>query len=442
MQGNLITRREWLRSAGAAACMPLVGQTQTRRPNLLMIYADDLGWGDVGFNGRKEWSTPNLDRLAREGTVFNRWYTGSPLCAPSRACLLTGRYTIHNTVRGNGIDLPAGEVTFAEALKPLGYDTTLIGKWHRGGKAGDNFTHPLDQGFQSTFGYLDARHAWEHFPKELYDGRQRVPVEGYSADILADRAIAYMKQKRDNPYLLYLAFIEPHFLIEAPEENVAKFRGKFKEKDPSKPFNAAYAGMIERMDAAIGRVLKALEETGQARDTLVVFTADNGATFESGSQGAPNYHDSNRPFRGQKRSLEEGGIREPAVVRWPGRVSAGRKSEDVIHMIDVLPTFMAAAGGKPDPAWNVDGMNMLDVWTGKAKAPDRTLFWEFQTEGISMHAAMRGDFKLLEIGGNRFLYNLAVDPGERRTLGPQHPDVFKSLQADLKSWLATEVRPQ
>jgi arylsulfatase A len=398
-----------------------------------------MGWADVGFNGRKEWATPNIDRLAREGTVFDRWYTAMPLCAPSRACLLTGKYTIHNGVRTNGADIPASETTIAEALKPRGYTTALVGKWHHGTLPDKSFTHPLDQGFDTTFGYLDARHAWEHFPKTLWRGRESVPVQGYSADILSDEASGFLRGHRASPFFLYLAFIEPHFLVEAPEENVARHRGRFTEKDPAEPYNARYAAMIERLDAAIGRVLKTLDDTGLARDTLVVFSSDNGATFEAGNKGASAYHDSNRPYRGQKRSLEEGGLRMPAAVRWPGRVPAGKRSSEIVHMTDVMPSMLAAAGGTPDPGWKVDGVSMLEVWMGKAKAPDRTLFWEWQTEGGQMLAAMHGDYKLLDLGGNKFLYNVRQDPGERRTLQGEYPDVFKRLQAELGAWMATAV---
>lgn len=434
------TRRDALRLITAGAAAPFILRAQPRRPNLLFIYADDMGWGDASFNGRKDWPMPNLDRLGSQGTVFDRWYTAMPLCAPSRACLLTGKYTIHNRVRNNGADLPKEEVTLAEAVKPLGYTTAQIGKWHHGRLPDGSFTHPLDQGFDTTFGYLDARHAWEHFPKQLWRGRESVPVSGYSADILSDEASKFIREHRSSPFFLYLAYIEPHFYVEAPPEEVAKFQGKFKEKNPEEPYNARYAAMIHRLDAGVGRVLKTLDETDLADNTLVVFSSDNGATFEPGNKGASWFHDSNRPFRGQKRSLEEGGIREPGIVRWPGKVPAGRRSEEVISMIDVFPSFLAAAGGKPDPSWNVDGTNMLDVWMGKAKAPDRTLFWEWQVEGWNMYAAMRGDFKYLEIGNNRFLYNVRDDPGERRTLAGEYPDVFKKFQAEVKAWLATEVK--
>ena len=304
-----MTRRESLLTmlGGTAA----VSSAQTTKPNFLFLYADDMGWADTGFNGRTDWQTPNLDRLASQGTIFDRWYTAVPLCAPSRACLLTGRYTIHHGVRDNGVDIPKREVTLAEALKPLGYRTALFGKWHRGTLPDGGFTHPLDQGFDETFGYLDSKHAWEHYPKMLWRGRVEEPVSGYSSDLLADEAIKFMGRNKSNPFFLYVPFIEPHYYIEAPEEDVALYRGKFPEKDPKEPHNARYAGMIHRLDKSIGRILKALDDNGLANNTIVVFSSDNGATFESGNKGASNFHDSNRPHRGQKRSLEEGGIREP-----------------------------------------------------------------------------------------------------------------------------------
>jgi arylsulfatase A-like enzyme len=434
-----ITRRDALRLFGSAPLASLA-PAQQRRPNFVILFADDMGWGDVGFNGRKDWNTPNLDRLASQGVTFSRWYTGMPLCAPSRACLLTGKYTIHHGVRNNSTDIPASEVTLAEALKPLGYRTALFGKWHRGRLPDGSFTHPLDQGFDETLGYLDARHAWEHFPKKFWRGRQEIDVEGYSSDLLANESIRFLKENRANPFLLYVPFIEPHFLIEAPEETVARFRGKFRERDPKEPDNARYAAMIERFDQSVGRILRSLDELKLSENTVVVFTSDNGATFETGNKGTSNYHDSNRPFRGQKRSLEEGGIRMPACARWPGMIPAGRKTNTPINTIDIFPTLLAAAGGKQDPAWGVDGLDMMGAWSGKSPAPERTLFWEFQVEGWNMLAAMRGDFKLLQLGDNRFLYNVEQDPGERRTIAQEHPEMFQRLRKELDAWMATVRR--
>ena len=216
---NIFSRRQALRTlaGGAASAVSPRAQTPARNttPNLLFIYADDMGWGDASFDGRTDYAMPNLDRLASQGTTFSRWYSAAPLCAPSRACLLTGRYTIHNGVHRNGDDLPKTETTIAAALKPHGYSTALIGKWHRGRLPDGGFTHPLDFGFDYTFGYLDARHAWEHYPKMLYRGRDQVPVSGYSSDLLSDEAVRYIRDQRAQPFFLYLAYIEPHLLIEA-----------------------------------------------------------------------------------------------------------------------------------------------------------------------------------------------------------------------------------
>ncbi len=427
-----MNRRTFL---GSLAASPLFAQS--KKPNIVILYADDLGFNDVGFNGRKEWSTPNLDRIASEGTIFERWYTAYPLCCPSRAALLTGRYGIHTTVRDNRTDIPRDETTLAEALKPLGYRTALIGKWHKGQEP---TTHPLDQGFDETYGYADAREAWEHFPKKLWRGRQQEEVTGYSCDILAAEAQKFIMKNKANPFFLYVPFIEPHFWIESPEENVKKYQGKFTEKDPTKPYNAHYAGMIERLDAAIGRIVKTIDDAGLGKDTIIMFSSDNGATFEDRTYGATLFHDSNRPFRGQKRSLEEGGIRVPGFVRWTDRVPGKQRSNTVVHMTDVFPSMLAVAGEAPKPDWKVDGTNMLDVWTGKSNGPDRAVFWEFTVEGWQMYAGMRGDWKYLQIGEgnvNQWLYNVKEDPEERRNRSGEHPEIFKSLQAEVRAWMQT-----
>jgi len=430
------------------------------RPNIILILADDLGWGDVGFNGRTEWQTPNLDRLASQGTVFKRWYVNGVVCAPSRAALLTGKYTIHNGVSGNGADLPRDEVTIAEALKPLGYATALFGKWHHGRtRPGEtSYVHPMDQGFDEFVGYTNAVHAWEHFPKELWFGREQRPVAGYSATIITDRTVGFLRSHRRQPFFIYLAYIEPHLRIEAPAADIAEHRGKFQEKDPNKPLNATYAAMITRMDKEVGRVMQTLDELGLADNTLVIFSSDHGATFEPMNEGAAAYHDSNRPFRGQKRTLWEGGVRVPAVVRWPGRVPAGKTSGEVVSMIDVLPTLLAAAGGRPDPAWKVDGTDVSEVWRGRAKAPERTLFWEWRSEGYFQLAAMRGELKYVVTGEDLFrkleaapaanpttvgnlgeMFDVVKDPAERRSVIFEHLPLAQQLRRELSDWLKTET---
>ena len=409
-------------------------------PNVVLIVADDMGWSDVGFNGRREWKTPNLDRLARQGTVFRRWYTAGVTCAPSRAALMTGRYGIHNGVTANNDDLPREEITLAEALKERGYRTALFGKWHHGRpRPGQStYTHPMDHGFDEFFGFTNATHAHQKFPAELWQGRELKPSKGYADTLFADRAVEFLKRRHDRSFFLYLPFTNPHFRVEAPEEDVARHLGKFRETDSANPHNARYAAMIERLDTEIGRVLKTLDEQKLSQNTIVLFTSDHGATFERGSEGAPAFHDSNRPFRGHKRTLWEGGIRVPGVVRWPGKVPAGKTSSEIVHNVDVLPTLLAAAAPE-STAPNADGRNLLGVWQGREKSPERTLFWEWRVEGYNQVAAMRGDMKLVITGETAAeLYNVESDPAERISIAAAYQPLVQQLRRDLTAWLATE----
>jgi arylsulfatase A len=423
------------------ACGSLASGNE-RSPSIVLIVADDLGWGDVGFNGRTEWSTPNLDRLAGQGVVLKRCYAAATVCAPSRAAFLTGKYTIHSGVRRNDEDLPAEEVTIAEALRSRGYATALFGKWHHGkprGGRGDP-VHPMDQGFDDFFGYTDAVKAWEKFPRTLWDRRRQVAVSGYIDDLITDRALDFVDREQTRPFFLELAYVASHFHIAAPAEEIERHRGKFRESDPARPLQATYAAMVTRLDRNIGRLIARLDERGLAANTLIVFTSDNGATFEKGNEGASSALDSNRPFRGQKRTLWDGGIRVPGLARWPGRIPAGSVCDQNVHLIDLLPTFLAAAGGTLDPSWRVDGVNQLPVWQHQVHGLERTLFWEWQSEGYDQLAALRGDFKLVVTrGGKPELYNLVTDPEERRDVAASHPELTRQLNEELKAWLGTEV---
>jgi arylsulfatase A len=438
-------RRAWLAGTvfGLATLMGGATAEAARSPNIILIVGDDLGWGDVGFNGRTEWVTPNLDRLAQQGRVFKRCYTVAVTCAPSRAAFLTGKYTIHSGVTRNDDDLPDEEVTIAEALKPLGYTTALFGKWHHGKprNGSDEYVHPMDQGFDEFFGYTDAVHAWEKFPTTLWNGRQRVPVSGYIDDLITDRAIDFVGRHKTQPFFLYLPYVATHFGIAAPADEVSRHQGRLPETSSDVPLNATYAAMVTRLDANVGRLIDTLEKINLTSETLIVFTSDHGATFESGNLGTSATLDSNRPFRGQKRTLWEGGIRVPAFAFWPGRIAAGVRSQDVIHLADLLPTFVAAAGGEVKPAWHVDGTNLLTAWTGKARVPERTLFWEWRSEGANQLAALAGQFKLvITRGGKPELFDVENDPSERRDVSAQHPELTRQLRAGLNAWLATETR--
>lgn len=416
-----------------------------RPPNIVLIYADDLGHGDVGFNGRKEWKTPNLDRLAGQGTTARRFYTAAVVCAPSRAALLTGKSTIHCGVSRNNDDLPSGQATIAEALKGRGYATALFGKWHHGAPKvkGGAYVHPLDQGFDRFFGFTDATHAWEKFPTELWDGRRKVPVSGHADDLFTDRAIAFAEEGRDRPFFVYLPLISAHFNIEAPAEEVAEHLANFPDDDPKRPIRATYAAMVTRFDRNVGRVLEALDRLKLADDTIVIFTSDHGATFEAGNQGASVALDSNAPLRGGKRTLWEGGLRVPFAVRWPGHVPAGAATDEVQHMTDLFPTLLAAAGaGAGEMPGDLDGKSLLPTWTRGEKVPDRSLFWEWRSEGANQLAAMRGDEKLVITNGGRpELFDVKADPAERRNVSALRPQQVKRLNEELKAWLATEIQP-
>ncbi|OJW15833.1 MAG: sulfatase [Planctomycetales bacterium 71-10] len=412
-----------------------------RRPNIVLIVADDLGWGDVGFNGRTEWSTPRLDRLASEGVLLRRCYTAAPICAPSRGAFLTGKYPIHSGVSKNTDDLPAAQTTIAEALKPASYATGLFGKWHHGRPpaGAKEYVHPIDQGFDEFFGYTDATAAWEKFPKQLWQGREKVAVSGYADDLFTDRALDFLDRRREGPFFLYVAYVATHFTIAAPEDEVAKRRGRLPEPQAGKDLSAAYAGMVTRLDANVGRIVDRLDALGLRDDTLIVVTSDNGATFEAGNVGVSAALDSNRPFRGQKRTLWEGGVRVPGLARWPGRIPAGKVSDEVVTLIDLLPTFAGAAGVAVDAAWKVDGVDVLPAWEGRSGVPDRTVFWRWGDEGADQAAALRGDFKLVVTrGGKPELYHVASDPAERRDLAAQHPETAAALRKDLEAWLKTE----
>ncbi|MDB5350812.1 MAG: arylsulfatase family protein [Planctomycetota bacterium] len=420
-----------------------LARAEDRPPNIVLILADDLGCNDVGYNGRTSWKTPNLDRLAGQGMTARRGYAAAAVCCPSRAALLTGKSTIHCGVTKNNDDIPSGQTTIAEALKARGYATALFGKWHHGTPRvkGGSYVHPMDQGFDNFFGFTDATHAWEKFPTDLWEGRAKVAVTGHADDLFTDRGVAFIEANRARPFFLYLPLTSTHFNIEAPEEEVALHKGHFPEDKPERPIRATYAAMVTRLDRNVGRVLEALERAKLTNDTIVMFTSDHGATFETGNQGASVFHDSNAPFRGGKRTLWEGGLRVPFLVRWPNHVAAGSVSDQVQYSIDLFPTFLAASGAKDAPN-DLDGVSLLPVWTKGEALPERTLFWEWRSEGGNQLAAMRGDEKLvITNGGKPELFDVKTDPAERQTLSALRPAKLKRLGEDLKAWLATEIQP-
>lgn len=420
------------------------------RPNVIFVLADDLGYGDLGVYGQRLIKTPNIDRLAGDGMRFTQFYAGSTVCAPSRAVLMTGRHMGHVSVRGNAgrqkpeiQTLRQGERTIAHLLKDAGYSTGLFGKWGLGevGSSG----HPNRMGFDEFYGYLNQSHAHNYYPSFLYRNSDRVPLKNvpevedkergdgwakekvqYSHDLIMDEAMQWLEQQRRGPFFLYLAVTIPHANNEATRgtgdgQEVPDYGIYANEKWPNP--DKGQAAMITRLDRDMGRIMAKLEEWGIARDTIVIFSSDNGPHQEGGNN--PELFDPNGPLRGMKRALYEGGIRVPFIVRWPARVAAGSVSPFVGYFGDIYATFSDIVG-KPSPE-TLDSISILPTLTGNpgAQKQHEYLYWEFYEQG-SRQAVRMGDFKAIRepmFTGPVQIYDLSTDIGETKDLAPSRPDL-------------------
>jgi len=444
--------------AGAAAAPAPI--TAANRPNIVFILADDLGYGDVGAYGQTKIRTPRLDRMAREGTRFTQFYAGSPVCAPSRSALMTGQHTGHTYIRGNK-EHPAGQeplpdavTTVADVLKQAGYATGIFGKWGLGGPETEGI--PSRHGFDEFFGYYDQRRAHFYYPEYLHRNGKKVALPNrvreeprspgagpavvrgrYSHDAIAEEALAFLDRHREGPFFLYVPVTIPHAELQAPDDAYAPYVKNGRSIFPETPFaedhygaqtmpHATYAAMVSRLDRDVGRILDKLGDLGLDRRTIVFFTSDNGPSVEGGSD--PGFFDSNGPFRGIKRDVYEGGIRVPMIVRGPGRIPAGRTSDEVWAMWDVLPTLAALAGAKT-PA-DIDGISMVPSLTGRGRpAPHAALYWEFYEQG-SKQAVRAGRWKGVRqpmLTGNVEVYDLVTDPGETRDVAAGNREVAARL---------------
>jgi arylsulfatase A-like enzyme len=424
--------------------------TAQTRPNIIFIQADDLGYGDLSCYGQRKFKTPNIDRLAAEGLRFTQYYAGSTVCAPSRSALMTGQHTGHTRIRGNArYPLLPEDVTVAEVLKAApggGYKTALIGKWGLG-EAGTTGV-PNRQGFDYFFGYLNQRHAHNYYPTFLWRDEERIKLrnvvpdedeEGsgvstnrvdYTHDLMAEEALKFIERNSGAPFFLYLAFTIPHANNEAKNKGMeVPDLGEFANEDwPDQ--EKAKAAMIARMDRDVGRLMASLKKLGIDDNTLVFFTSDNGPHREGGAD--PDFFDSNGPLRGIKRDLYEGGIRVPMIARWPRRIKAGAKSDQVWAHWDLLPTVAEIAGVKP-PA-NIDGISMLNALLGRRQRNHEFLYWEFHERGFSQAARM-GDWKAVRKSPDSplELYDLKNDLGEKNDVAVKHPEVVKKIEDYLKT---------
>ena len=419
-------------------------------PNIVFIMADDLGYGDLGCFGQQSIRTPQLDAMAADGTCFTSAYAGGTVCAPSRCVLLTGRHGGHAVIRGNGrVPLPAEEVTMAEVLRDHGYHTAMIGKWGQGllGDSGE----PTAQGFDEYFGYLHRGHAHNYYPEFLIRNGEKVMLDNvvpdaypsgagkasekntYSHDLFVADALRFIDEHRGEPFFLYLPLTIPHANNEAGREGmeVPELGGYAAENWPAP--QKGTAAMITRMDHGVGEILDRLDAHGIAENTIVIFTSDNGPHREGGNE--PDFFDSNGPLRGIKRSMHDGGIRVPTIVRWPGRVPAGWTCGVPWSFADLMPTLVEAAGiSETALPEGLDGTSVLASWTGSPQdLEDRYLYWEFHERGFRQ-AARRGRWKAVRNTGEGTpleLYDLATDVGESENVASEHPEVVAAFEAYL-----------
>ena len=453
--------RSFDRNGAALALLTLAFATAAtgaeRRPNIVLIQADDLGYADLGSYGQRRFATPNLDRMAAEGTRFTQYYSGNTVCAPSRATLLTALHSGHARIRGNG-DHPLlpEDVTVGKLLQAAGYATAVIGKWGLG--TADTTGRPDKQGFQESFGFLDHTHAHRQYTDHLWRNGEVAPVDlekDYVNDLFAKAAVEFVEKNAQRPFFLYLSFTVPHAELRVPDESLRPYRGQFPEKPfanakadalPTHPPSrvrrpsigyrsqpeplAAFAGMIARMDQHVGQLLETLRARGLERDTLVLFTSDNGPHKEGGAD--PDFFDSNGPLRGIKRDLYEGGIRVPMIARWPGRVKAGATSAQVWAHWDFLPTAAALAGVAVPRG--IDGLSMVGALRGKKQRAHEFLYWEFHERGFEQAVRM-GDWKAVRHAptGPLELYDLKRDLGEQKDVAAARPDVVRKIEAYLKT---------
>lgn len=455
-------------SAGAASCAPQAEEPM-HRMNVIYILADDLGYGDLGCTGSTKILTPNIDRMRAEGMLFTQHYSGSTVSAPSRSVLMTGQHTGHTPIRGNRemegegqTPLPAGTCTLGRMFRQAGYVTGAFGKWGLGypGSEGD----PVYQGFDRFYGYNCQRESHRYYPTHLWDNLERVELEknrdgacgSYAPDLIQAEALRFLRENRDRPFFLYLPITLPHAELLVPDDEIIRsYRGKFGEKpylnrggdygpkttvagycSQPEPY-ATFAAMVTRLDRYVGEVFALLKELGLDKNTLVLFTSDNGPHREGGAD--PDFFDSYGPFRGVKRDLYEGGIRLPLIAWAPGRIEAHSTNDHVCAFWDMLPTFAEIAGAELPDTVVQDGISIVPTLTGAGQQPEHDyLYWEFHEAG-GKQAVRQGKWKGVRQGVKKNpdapieLYDLSTDLHEDRNVAEQYPEVVEKIAAIMQS---------
>jgi arylsulfatase A-like enzyme len=448
-------------------------------PNIIYIYADDMGYGELGCYGQQKMKTPNLDRMAAEGIRFLQHYSSAPVCAPSRAMLMTGKHAGHSFVRGNyelggfadsaergQMPLPSEAFTVADLLKQKGYKTALVGKWGLG--MGNTEGSPLKHGFDYYYGYLDQKQAHNFYPTHLWENDKRVSLNQPFIDVhkksdsatatdadfeyykgkeyapakMTEKALAFIDSNKNQSFFLYLPYTLPHVSLQAPDEYVKKYIGLFNEKPyygqwgyaSTKFPRSTYAAMVTYLDDQVGIIMKKIKEAGLDENTIIMFSSDNGASKEGGADA--NYFNTVNGLRGLKRELYEGGIRVPFIARWPGTISAGRTSNLISSQYDLFATIAAIINEKIN---NTDGISFLYELKGKVHKQQKHsyLYFEFAEYGGQV-ALRRGKWKAIKTNMKKNphapweLYNLEADRNETTDVAAQYPELIKQFDAILK----------
>lgn len=414
----------WLDQGAAAA-----QAASSRRPNVVVIMVDSMGYGDSEPYGGTDIQTPQLRRFAREGVRLTDGYANGPVCTPTRAALLTGRYQQRFglewflTKERKDAGLPASDVSIARVLRQRGYRTAAFGKWHLGYTAEFG---PNAHGFEEFFGHLDFSidyftHRNIDGEPDLWENGTLVERAGYMTDLITERSVAFIERHKDEPFFLYVAYNAMVPPVQPPDRpDDVRTSANWGQGG-----RAEYARMVERMDDGVGRILDALERSGSGRDTLSIFTNDHGGQWYS--RRAPLFHGFG--------TLWEGGIRVPLMLRWPGRLPGGSVSHQVAATMDLMPTILAATGTS-DVAVPTDGVNLLPMLSGKERPVDRTLFWRIDRPSRNQRAARKGAWKYVRDGTSHLLFDVASDPAERHDVGYQHPERMAEFRALISAWEA------
>jgi arylsulfatase A-like enzyme len=399
---------------------------------------DDMGYADLSCYGRKDYSTPNLDKLAAQGIKFTNAYSGAPVCTPTRTAFMTGRYPARTQVglmeplttssRDSGIGLTTDIPSVATLVRNVGYETALIGKWHLGFKP---INSPNRNGFDYFFGIHSGAadyisHKGDGHKPDLYENENPVSIEGYFTDIIADKAIHFLKQPHRKPFFLTITFTAPHWPWQGPADKA--YADSMRYTDGGSP--AVYSAMMKSLDDAAGDIMKTLDNEQLSKNTIVIFTNDNGGEKFSDMGGLSN----------SKMSVWEGGIRVPAFVRWPGKIKPNSNTEQVAVTMDWTATILAVAGAKPHKDFPLDGINLVPILTLKKQNIKRELYWRV-TQRKNQKAVRYGDWKLIQDEKGEYLFNIAKDQEEKNNLKDTNTDIASKLKKLLTNWENTVLKP-